>query len=226
MAFFQFHMKWAFLGVLVSCMVLSGCRKNEIVYLETLTEREGPDESSGHTGKDAALQTEAEGTPEETIAVFVCGAVNRPGVYMLPVYARANDAVEAAGGFRDDADTQWCNLAEHLFDGQRLRIYTAEETLHLKEEGVNEEGAPGKDADGAENAPDTASGKDAQGRIDLNTATKEELMTLPGIGEARAEAILSWRREHGSFTDTEQIKQISGFKDVIYNSIRALVTVG
>ena len=65
MAFFQFHMKWAFLGVLVSCMVLSGCRKNEIVYLETLTEREGPDESSGHTGKDAALQTEAEGTPEE-----------------------------------------------------------------------------------------------------------------------------------------------------------------
>ena len=171
---------------------------------------------------------------EQQIAVFVCGAVKRPGVYKLPAWARGDDAVQAAGGFREDADTQWCNLASHLSDGQKLRIYTLEQTAQMLSEGMAEEGlfsadtAAAGDEAAAAGGPGagTAEGTDAQGRINLNTATKEQLMTLPGIGEARAAAILSWRSEHGAFTDPEQIKQISGFKDAIYNNIKDLVSTG
>ena len=181
-------------------------------------------------GASTASVTES----EQQIAVFVCGAVKRPGVYKLPAWARGDDAVQAAGGFREDADTQWCNLASHLSDGQKLRIYTLEQTAQMLSEGMAEEGlfSAGTAAAGDEAAAaggpgaGTAEGTDAQGRINLNTATKEQLMTLPGIGEARAAAILSWRSEHGAFTDPEQIKQISGFKDAIYNNIKDLVSTG
>ena len=130
------------------------------------------------------------------------------------------DAVEAAGGFAGIADREWLNLAETLRDGQKLKILTLEEAQIQRNAGTVQE--PGMD-DGELSAAkeDAASG----GRVNLNTATREELMTLPGIGEAKAEAVIRYREEHGTFQTVEEIMQISGIKDAIYMKIKDRLTV-
>ena len=135
-----------------------------------------------------------------------------PGVYALQDGMRVYEALAAAGGFREDADTQWLNQAAPVQDGQRLYVYTQEEVQALAADASQTTGGePGGDA--------------AYGRVDLNTASKELLMTLPGIGEARAEAILAYRSEHGRFRSIEEIQNISGIKSSLFEKIREKIMV-
>ena len=174
--------------------------------------------------------------------VHVCGAVASPGVYELPEGSRIYQAVEAAGGFLESADQEWCNQAQVLHDGDSLRIYTREESLELREEGktpsldcfgitasVSADAVragtlaqgvqePVLEQTGADSSPSTA------GKIDLNTASEEELMTIPGIGKTRAADILSYRRTHGRFGSTEELMQISGIGTGLYEKIKEYVT--
>lgn len=131
--------------------------------------------------KESFSETEQERQTEEqtgvssVIYVYVCGAVQAPGVYALQDGMRVYEALAAAGGFREDADTQWLNQAAPVQDGQRLYVYTQEEVQALaavlrRRQAASREGM-----------------RHTEG-VDLNTASKELLMTLPGIGEARAEA--------------------------------------
>ena len=232
----------AFSICLVFLFCAAGCRRNEVVYLMHDEDREQETKKTGTSVAEAAeADTEQDRAGTERLTVFVCGAVNKPGVYLLPAGSRANAAVEAAGGFRQDADTEWCNLAQVVNDGQKLRIYSISETKVLQSEGFAEDDAdyssltaqavPGINVAGgltdSASSPDSGlrSGIGMDGRINLNSASKEQLMTLPGIGETRAEAILSWRRQHGSFSDISQIKEISGIGDAIFNQIRDYITV-
>lgn len=254
------------LGVFLAAAVFctAGCEKSRVIYLEQ--EKNGlAEDMPADTGRDtkpdpesevqAVSETDSEkestgGAVSGTVTVFVCGAVKTPGVYELPDPSRAKAAVDAAGGFREDADTEWCNLAQMLYDGQKLRIYSLQETKNLESEGFAEDdadysantagrlkgetggtnGSTGQTVQGIGSAglsgttygPASAAG---EGRINLNTATKEQLMTLPGIGDARAEAILSWRRQHGAFTQIEQIKEISGLKNAVFGQIKDLIYV-
>lgn len=155
------------------------------------------------------------------IVVHVCGAVKYPGIYHLPESARVYEAVEAAGGFREDADSEWLNQAALLQDGEKLKIPTAEETSLWKTSGMTEPeaffgaGEPGtQGGDGQE-----------EERVNLNTACREELMTLPGIGEAKADAVLAYREEHGKFQKIEDIMKISGIKDAVFLKIKDRITV-
>lgn len=133
------------------------------------------------------------------IYVYVCGAVNRAGVYKLPAGSRVYEAVEMAGGFREDAATTTINQAEVLQDESRVYVPTISESI----------------ADEAEN----------DGKINLNTATKEELMTLPGVGEAKAASIIQYRTENGGFKSIEDIMQISGIKEGLFEKIKELIKV-
>lgn len=126
---------------------------------------------------------------------------------------RVYEAVAAAGGFREDADTEWLNQAASVQDGQKLYVYTREETQALAAD-------VSQIADGDRGFQDAENGK-----VDLNTASKELLMTLPGIGEARAEAILAYRSEHGRFTSIEEIQNISGIKAALFEKIREKIMV-
>ena len=148
------------------------------------------------------------------IRVFVCGAVIKPSVCTLPEGARVQDAVDAAGGFRADADREWLNLARTLADGEQIRVPTREETSAY---------ADGNAAVSGMAASTTPGMKD--GKIDLNTADAALLVTLPGIGEAKAAAIIAYREEHGGFSSAEEIMQISGIKQSIYEGIRDRITV-
>jgi competence protein ComEA len=157
--------------------------------------------------------------PEEVYCyVHVCGEVNQPGMYVLPSDSRVAEAIEAAGGFTKEAQEASVNLARKLQDGEQLYVLSKEEAL------ASPAAAIAGQEENKENGS-LKSGTDSEGKINLNLATKEELMTLPGIGSAKADAILSYRTEQGSFTKIEDIKKIEGIKDGVFQKIKDKITV-
>ena len=118
----------------------------------------------------------------ETIFVYICGAVRSPGVYELPRGSRVFSAVEAAGGMTEEADSRLLNQAGILEDGQQITVYTKAEAESLPSQ-------------------EQSARSETAGKVNLNTASMESLMTLPGIGEAKARAILDYREEQGGFSE-------------------------
>lgn len=149
------------------------------------------------------------------IAVHVCGCVNNPGVYTLCTGARINDAVAAAGGFTPEADVNYLNLAGFLQDGVKVCVPSVDETKDLAGEGADvvSSGMIGIGADVDD------------GLVNINTATRDELMTLPGVGESKADAIIKYREENGGFETISQIMNISGIKDGLFNKIKDKIKV-
>lgn len=151
--------------------------------------------------------------------VHVCGAVRSPGVYELPEGSRGCDAIAAAGGFTEAAAEDFLNLAQPVWDGQKLYVPDREEAKTF---------ADSSRAEVPENSVGSmpgGSGSPENGRININTASREQLMTLPGIGEARAEAILAYRREAGPFLAIEDIMKVSGIKEAAFQKIKDDITV-
>ena len=142
---------------------------------------------------------------KKSIYVYVCGAVMQAGVYELQQDSRVYEAIQKAGGFAENADISEINQAALLQDEEQIYVPAAGEVDHS----LKEEGEAG----------------DAGGKVNLNTATKEELMTLAGIGESKADSIIKYREEHGKFQSIEDIKQIEGIKDGVFQKIKDLITV-
>lgn len=134
-------------------------------------------------------------TPSQ-VAVYVSGAVVSPGVYYLPEGSRVLDALRAAGGFAANAQQDEINLAAILKDEEQLDVPGVGGTSHI-----------------------------TLGRININTATLEELDTLPGIGETAAQSIIDYRTENGPFETTQQIMDVPGIGPTTYDSIKNLITV-
>lgn len=154
--------------------------------------------------------------------VHVCGEVNTPGVYELEAGQRICDAIERAGGFTESAAADYLNLAEPVRDGMKLTV--PKQSDIPKPEWAPERVGYGTTGTAGDRNP--AAGEHAgTGLIDLNTATKEELMTLPGIGEARAEDMIRYREEHGGFGKIEDVMKISGIKDAAFQKIKDYITV-
>lgn len=161
------------------------------------------------TGPDVAPPADAGDTtvaPSTAVVVHVAGRVRIPGVYELVGGSRVEAAVAAAGGVRPGADLDALNLAAPLVDGQRIYVPRAGEPVPV----VDGPAAP---------TPSTISGP-----IDLNTATAEQLDTLPGIGPATAAAIVDHRTEHGPFASVDDLEAVSGIGPVKLAAIRDLVT--
>lgn len=150
---------------------------------------------------DSAEEQEAPETVSELICVHVCGQVLQPGVVMLPVGSRAWEAVEAAGGLTAEAEEAAVNLAVVLQDGEKLYIPAIGECII--------------ETDAA----------DESGLVNLNTADAARLQSLPGIGESRAADILAYREKNGFFHSVEEIMQVPGIKESIYEKIRDKITV-
>lgn len=203
--------------------MLGGCSSGprlDAIGLEALETQETESRMSGGEagGNEVPASETAAPETEARIAVYVCGAVNSPGVYELEASARVFQAVEAAGGFREDADQEWVNQAQFLQDGGKIRIYTRQETEQMRQAGMEAGSLLAEDQTGE-------AGTEGQGLVNLNTATKEELMTLPGIGEAKAEAVIAYRQEQGGFSAIEDIMNISGIKEAVFSKIKDRITV-
>lgn len=182
--------------------------------------------SAGST--DRTELSDASSEKAKTLVVHICGAVSAPGVYELPAGSRIIDAVEAGGGFLPEADEACCNLAEEIVDGCQIYIMTKSESCA---DGQTEKKA------GIQTSPDSdmqttdinmrsnsATALD-NGLVNLNTADVAALMTLPGIGESRAKAIISYREQHGAFAKIEDIMKISGIKQAAFSKIKDKITV-
>ena len=161
-------------------------------------------------------------SPVQTCFVHVCGEVQRPGVYELAEGQRVFEAVELAGGFTADAAESFLNLAEPVRDGMKVQVpdkAMAQDSVAAGRPSGGIYSSGGIIIAGSENA-DTAHTK-----ININTASKEELMTLRGIGEARAEDIIRYRQQRGGFESIEDIMKVSGIKDAAFQKIKDSITV-
>jgi competence protein ComEA len=148
------------------------------------------------------------------IQVHVTGAVNQPGVYTLPANNRVHDAIQAAGGFTDEANDQAINLAAPLQDGLQIWVPSRQ---------PNQESGPGSET--GENSDDQRSTTSGS-LININTATQEELETLPQIGSITAEKIINYRQTEGYFISIEDIQKVPGIGPATYEKIKDLITVG
>lgn len=165
-------------------------------------------------------------TTDATMIVHLCGAVEHPGVYELVLGSRVIDGVVKAGGFTDDACEDALNLAMQLSDGCKVYIPTIEE-VNIKElpDGGSEY-VTGSEPDAASFGAPSDSGSTRQdGKININTANKDQLTTLTGIGSRRAESIIAYREEHGAFKNTEEIMNVTGIKESSYAKIKDSITV-
>lgn len=166
--------------------------------------------------------------------VYVCGEVRSPGVYCMEEGQRIFEAVEQAGGFTDKAVREYLNLADEICDGMKIFVPNREQVQsgQIPPEGLVSYGfGDGSGVNAGNIASTIGAGKTGSGsastsaRINLNTASKEELMTLRGVGSARAEDIIRYREKHGGFQKIEEIKKVSGIKETTFEKIKDQITV-
>lgn len=151
---------------------------------------------------------------EVFVYVHVCGAVKNPGVYALTEGSRTADAVLCAGDFLPGAAKDYLNLAQPVRDGQKIYVPDQTEVEQMPQGGI---------------FSDVVNTGDISGEppyVNINTAAQDELMTLPGIGKAKADAIVAYRKEYGAFSACEELMQVSGIKESIYEKLRDEITVG
>ena len=182
--------------------------------------------SAGSTDRTELSDASSEET--KTLVVHICGAVSAPGVYELPAGSRIIDAVEAGGGFLPEADEACCNLAEEIVDGCQIYIMTKTESCAdgQTEKKAGIQTSPDSDMQTTDrNVRSNSATALENGLVNLNTADVAALMTLPGIGESRAKAIISYREQHGAFAKIEDIMKISGIKQAAFSKIKDKITV-
>ncbi|EGQ73813.1 DNA topoisomerase TopA [Actinomyces sp. oral taxon 448 str. F0400] len=171
----------------------------------------GPGSAAAHTSAELVSGPSAGSSGTGGLLVHVAGAVGAPGVVSLPEGARVVDAIEAAGGAREDADTDQLNLARPVVDGEQVRVPVVGEVL--------EAASPGPQASS------TASGGSGAGPINVNTATASELEALPGIGPALAERIVSHREANGPFKSLDDLTDVPGIGKAKLEALRTEATV-
>lgn len=154
-----------------------------------------------------AEKKESSSESEKKIVIYICGQVKNPGVYEFSSGDRIAAAVKAAGGFTSKASWESVNQAEKMKDGQQIYVPSEEE------------------AEGSSSGNTAGGSGTSAGKVNINTAGREELMTLSGIGESKAEDIIAYREEHGPFSKTEDIMKIQGIKEGIYNKIKDSITI-
>lgn len=164
-----------------------------------------------------ADHSEKESASKQTeYAVYICGAVKHPGVYHFAYMARVCDVIEAAGGLKKNAAATSVNQARYIMDGEQIQILTKKQAKS------------GQLQDGQDIPPD-GDGDVKQGSasalVNINQATEAELMTLSGIGQSKAKAIIDYRTQNGSFKSVEDIKKVAGIKEGVYKQIKDSITV-
>lgn len=188
-----------------------------------------------NTKKDVKKDEEEEKTSDVYYQVDIKGEVINPGIYTVKEGSRVIDVIRLAGDLTEVADTSVLNLSKKVKDEMVIIVYSFDEVASFTEtkeqEEIEQEAC--KNQNGIENdaciedsTDDTSSGSVViSGKISLNTATIDELMMLPGIGEAKAEAIIKYREEVGAFQNIEELKEVNGIGDAIFDDIKESITI-
>ncbi len=184
------------------CLIFCGCGSS---YCDEVSLEEVSEEVTDQTDEMAAQEPEADTGEDGSIFVYVCGSVDSPGVYELPEGSRVFEALSLAGGTLEEAELSSINQAEACYDGEKIYVPAV--------------GEAGVDGD-TEEASDVS-----DGRININTADSSELQKLKGIGESRAEDIISYREKNGKFLEIEGIMEVPGIKQGTFDKIKDQIRV-
>lgn len=234
--------------VIVTTIILAG-----VGYFAYATETEKQNETNLKIAETEEKQEDEKQNKEEKIIVHLSGAVEKEGIIELDENSRIADAIEKAGGIKENACIDEINLAYKLEDGMKIYIPTKEECKKQQEEknqliqtetsGMSNSNSQesqnkntttssgtaanaGKTNSGSTSITGTSSNNTAkQGKVNINTASQTELETLPGIGPSTALKIVNYRKEKGKFKKIEDIKEVSGIGDSKYNKIKDLITI-
>lgn len=200
--------RWSMLVFAALCglAIFCGCARDQTQFVQISSS----EVLEGTVLSAADEETETEDEEPAKIYIHVCGAVQHAGVYTFTREARVFEAIEAAGGFTEDAAKESINQARVITDGEELYVPTREELLSSSVGPL-----PMIRADGEEK----------EQKVNINTADVRELTTLSGIGETRARAIIAWREENGGFSSPEDLKNIDGIADKTYEKIKDRITV-
>lgn len=201
-------------GVCYSCSAARQGQNQEILLNE---ETDGGNETAAETTvsvESVPAAAESEPPSQAVYFVHVCGQVNAPGVYEMEPGGRIYEAVELAGGFTSEAGSQYLNLAQEIADGMKIEVPTVEQ--------AREWTASGR-APAVSGGTGNAAGQAA--KVNINTAGKDELMTLRGVGASRADDIIHYRESYGPFERIEDIMNIPGIKDAAFQKIKDSISV-
>ncbi len=207
--------------LILTVFLLCGCKsKSDLVITES--ETVAPmEESVVADVSDETLLVSSEDGPEqekesETIYVQVTGAVRAPGVYEMTEGSRVFEAVQKAGGMTDEAAADCINQAVEVTDGDMIVLYTRREWEQIKA-GQTAVATGGEGLGAILQADD--------GKVNINTADVTQLCSIPGIGESRAQSIVTYREQNGSFESVEDIMKVSGIKDGLFQKIKDKIKV-
>ena len=167
------------------------------------------------------LTKEEKNNEVSTVIVDIKGKVNTTGIYEVETGKRVNDVINMAGGLTDEADTSNINLAKIVSDEMTIIIPSKEEVLEKYKSEVCICDCPYITND----ACITETTSEDNGLININIAPIEELMSLPGLGEAKAKSIIEYRTKNGNFTSIEGLKEVSGIGETIFEKIKNYITV-
>lgn len=205
---FAFYMNKSDDSELVDCDTQTSYSKEIDSADRKIVDKDNNSEDVGSNSKDYK---------DKKIFVHICGEVNEPGVYELKEDARVIDAIEAAKGLTKAASQQSVNQAKKLEDSEQIYIPSVKEVAKDIKKSVNSS---------SNNSCINNEGIiEKSNKININTASQEELTTLPGIGVAKAQKIIAYRQQNGSFSKIEDIMKISGIKEGLFNKISENITV-
>lgn len=223
--------------IIVITVIIAG-----VGYFAYATETEKQNETNLEIAKTEEKEDDEKENKEEKIIVHLSGAVEKEGIIELNENSRMADAIEKAGGLKENACIDEINLAYKLEDGMKIYIPTKEEckkqtTSNGTEINTGKTNSGGASSNGGtsitgatSNGGTSITGTSGnnmkkQGKVNINTASQTELETLPGIGPSTALKILNYRKEKGKFKKIEDIKEVSGIGDSKYNKIKDLITI-
>ena len=215
--FIRYYLAAGLLGMII--LSAAGCAgqnnttyslKGEQPSQEEDTAAAGSGTSAGEAANAAA---EIRSAGSDTVLVHICGEVQTPGVYELTADSRICDVLLLAGGFTADADTEAVNMAAGIEDG--MQIVIPAETDRIPETTGNS----------SYRTTETSAGKTESQLININTADRETLMSLPGIGAGKAEAVIAYREAGGVFKDIKDIMLVDGIKEGVYANIKDKICV-
>lgn len=206
------------LGILAIIIIISICYyiySENTNFLSIQEQNLEIDEQESENSNTENNNTTNETKEENVIIVHVSGAVNQEGVVELSENSRIADAIEKAGGLKEDACIDEINLAYLLEDGIKIHIPTMGEQKENNNLYITDES---KTIEKNNNPQKT-------GKININTATQEELETLPGIGPTTSLKIINYRNENGKFKSIEDIKEVSGIGESKFNNIKDMISI-
>lgn len=219
------YIKWGLLFFVFFSLMSINCYQ---VYL--LSREEDNNDIILETEEKEEVVAEKKEEVIEKVKVDIKGAIKKPGVYELDSNSIINDVIKLAGGLKTNASTKYLNLSKKILDEMVINIYTESEVKKMKEpvdvcEVKDQDLTNCDDATIIVTNPDSNkeisnSNEVVDNKVSINDGTKEELMTLSGIGEVKAQAIIDYRNKNGKFSKIEDLMNVSGIGESTYNQIK------